>query len=224
MSEPIQFFASVYSVQGGDEEVRIVLHVEDSTADLAAAVQMLGKLNRVLRVTAYIGKDADALVDFAAAIPQMKTGIQFHAKKPPVIKLDIPASDGIKALRLVGYSERLIRFEVADEGEAKANGRKTQQKPKAPKAKTPHGDMWRELILSGFIDCPGVKEAVNELPKSGYEKPRDLFRQFFSVESISRFVGPKEIFERFPPNEFPQVKTMVEQALRKAGEKQCQQQ
>ena len=89
---------------------------------------------------------------------------------------------------------------------------------KAKKAKevTPHGALWRELFLVGFINCPGIREAVNNLPKSGYEKPRDLLRQLFGVKSLSREIGEDKIFAQFPEIEYPQVKVMVEQAKRKA--------
>jgi hypothetical protein len=215
MSDAIQFYANVDSVQGGDEEVRIVLSVKDTPVDLAAAVGMLGKLNRVLKVSAYLG--ADSLASFAAAIPQMKTGIQFRKDKSPVIKLDIPASDALSALRLIGYSERVIRFEVEDEGERVGKGRKSQPQPKEPKG--PWGKFWRELFLAGFVNCPGVKEAVEGIRETPYEDAwKDLLHRFFGVGGASlAVVSPEDIYAKFPPEQFPAVKTMVEQAKRKAG-------
>jgi hypothetical protein len=115
-------------------------------------------------------------------------------------------------LRLIGKLAVAPDTDEQDAHEA-VNGKAK----KKPKEKTPHGDMWRELFLAGFINCPGVREAVNELPKSGYEKPRDLLRQLFGVESLSREVGQYQIYERFPAGQFPQVEIMVEQAVRKVG-------
>lgn len=214
MSEnAIQFYAGVDSVQGGDDEVRLVLLVKDSPADLAGAVSMLGKLNRVLRVSAYLGTGADALAEFAAAIPPIKTGVHFRSNKPPVIKLDIPASDALSALRLIGYTSRLIRFEVADEGErVKTNGKGSP----LPKEKKPHGDLWRELFLAGFMNCPGVMEAREQFSGYGLEV-RLQMRKVFGVESLGNEVGSEEIYARFPREQYPQVHTMVEQAKRKAG-------
>lgn len=90
------------------------------------------------------------------------------------------------------------------------------KKEKKAKEKTPHGDMWRELFLSGFSNCPGVREAIADVSGPVLEKPRDLLRKVFGVESLSREVGPETISATFPPQQFPQVQTMVEQALRRA--------
>lgn len=217
MSEPIQFCASVEQVNGGDDEIRLVLAVKDSTADLAAAVSMLGRINRILHVAAYLG--ADALAEFRAAIPPIKTGVQFRAKRPPVIRLDIPASDALHALRLIGYSERVIRFEVEDAGERTGKAKQSPQGPKAAKEPTPYGALWQELLHRnmGFEHIPGVKETLEEVRASAHEDPHQLMRKVFNVGSLSRMIGPREIEAKFP---YPGVKPMIEQAMERIGGKQ----
>lgn len=92
------------------------------------------------------------------------------------------------------------------------------KKEKKAKEKTLYGDMWKELILAGFFNCPGVREAINATSVQVGETPHQLMRKVFGVESLSREVGPERIYDKFSPEEFPQVQTMVQQALRKAGE------
>lgn len=88
------------------------------------------------------------------------------------------------------------------------------KKEKKVKEPTPHGAMWNELFRTGFTGCPGVKEAIADECGPTLEKPRDLLRRVFGVKSLSREVGPAEIYKRFPAKEFTAVKVMVEQALR----------
>ena len=95
------------------------------------------------------------------------------------------------------------------------NGTKPKREKK-PKEKTPYGDMWRELFLAGFFAAPGVREEVDGERETLTDSYRDLLRRVFGVESLSREVGPEQIYAKFPPSLYPQVKTMVEQALRKA--------
>ena len=91
------------------------------------------------------------------------------------------------------------------------------KKEKKAKEKTPFGDMWRELYLAGFSGCPGVMEAREQFSGVGLDLRKQM-RKVFGVESLSREVGPERIYDKFPPEEFPQVQAMVQQALRKAGE------
>ena len=90
------------------------------------------------------------------------------------------------------------------------------KREKKPKEQTPHGALWKELILAGFFNCPGVREAISDACSHFSETPHMVMRKVFGVASLSREVGPEQIYAKFPPNEYPQVKTMVEQALRKA--------
>jgi len=92
------------------------------------------------------------------------------------------------------------------------------KREKKPKEKTPYGAIWKELVLAGFFNCPGVREALDAAdvlanPLTAHQ----LMRKIFGVESLSREVSPERIYELFPPARFPQAKVMVEQALRKAG-------
>lgn len=222
MNELIEFYASVDQVQGGDEEIRLVLHVKDSAADLEAAVNMLGKLNRVLRVDAYLGTGADALAEFVATIPQMKTGVQFRATKPPVIKLDIPASDATQALRLVGYSECVIRFNVTDEGNKPESTRKTPPRSKAPKG--PYSYFWQYLNPnsrnggSGFVTLPGVREAIEEYRATESEDVWTLLHKVFGVDGYTlAYTSPEDVLAKFPNNQ--PVKTAVERAKKFNEEK-----
>jgi len=117
-------------------------------------------------------------------------------------------------LRLVGYLSVL-----PDTDEEVVNGMdkqtKTQPKPKAAKEPTPYGQLWKQLHLSGFFAAPGVRETLGEVSTLTGEPPHQLMRKVFGVESLSAAIGPDEIFAKWPPNEYPAVKTMVEQALRK---------
>lgn len=93
------------------------------------------------------------------------------------------------------------------------------EKPKKPKEKGPHGKLWRELFLDGFVACPGVKEAIEAIRETEYEKPwEDLLHRLFGVGGASlAVISPEDIYARFPKEQFPQVQTMVEQAKRKAN-------
>jgi len=119
-------------------------------------------------------------------------------------------------LRLVGYLSVL-----PDTGEEVVNGMdkqtKTQPKAKAAKENTPYGQLWRHLHVAGFFAAPGVRETIEEVRKQPDEEAHILMRRVFDVDSLAREVGPGEIYNKFPPNEYPAVKTMVEQAKRKAG-------
>lgn len=208
MSEPIQFHAVVEQVNAGDDEIRVVLAVRDSPADIGAAVLMLGLKNRVLRVAVYWGPEDDPL-EFRAAIPRIQSGVQFSAKRPPVIRLDIPATDAISGMRLIKYTEEVIRFEIEDEGERAKKARKAR-----PKAKTPFGDLWQELLHRnmGFEYIPVVSAALESVRSSGHEDPHRLMRKVFDVDSLANLIGPDEIRARFPHTE---VMGMVREALAK---------
>jgi len=91
------------------------------------------------------------------------------------------------------------------------------EKPKKEKsAKGPHGQMWKHLHLAGFVNCPGVAEALDDKDNTPTKSRWQVLHEMFGVESLAA-VGPDEVYARWPQNEFPQVEVMVEQALRKAG-------
>lgn len=217
MSEAIQFLANIGAVQAGDDEIRLALAVLDTDKDRAAAVEMIGRRNRILHVSAYQqkpGYDWDQLlVEFRCSIAQLKAAVVISPKKPPMIKFDIPASDGLHALRLVGYDDQVIRFEVSDEGDQP----KKEKKPKKEKeSKGPYGQFWKHLHLAGFVNCPGVTEIVDKAYCGPSETRWDALRAMFGVESLAA-VSPEEVYEMFPPDQFPEAKVMVEQAKKKAG-------
>jgi hypothetical protein len=226
MTDPITFLANISAVQAGDDEIRLTLAVLDTDKDRAAAVQMVGCHNRVLHVSAYQqtpGQEWDQLlVEFRCSIAQLKAAVVISPKRPPTIKFDIPASDGINALRLVGYDEKVIRFEVSDEGAAP----KKEPKPKKEKAKTPFGDLWQELLYRnmGFEFIAGVKETLEEVRSSAKETPHDLMHKVFNVKSLSDLIGRDEIYAKWPPNEYPAVGVLVQQALDRIENRQAKQQ
>lgn len=98
-------------------------------------------------------------------------------------------------------------------------GMVTEKPPKKEKEKAPFGALWQQLLHRnmGFEHTPGVKEALEEARESAYETPHALMRKLFGVESLSRLIGPDEICAKFPPDQFPAVQIMVEQAGRKVG-------
>jgi hypothetical protein len=211
MTDPIEFRANIGELQSGDDEIRIVLSVMDTPVDRAAALQMVTLRNRVLRVTARLMTEDEALTEFRCVISQIRTGIHFRKTKPPLIKFDIPASDGAYAARLVGYDEHMIRFEVSDEGAVP----KKEPKPKKEKPKTPYGDLWQELLYRnmGFEFIAGVRESLEDARSSDRETPHDLMHKVFNVKSLSDLIGRDEIYAKWPPNEYPAVRILVEQAL-----------
>lgn len=95
------------------------------------------------------------------------------------------------------------------------------KKEKKPKEKTPHGDMWNWLLHRdlGFQYIPSVADALEDVQESPDEDAHALMRKVFGVESLSMSIGPEEIYAKFAADERKQIKGVVEQALRKAGEK-----
>ena len=121
-------------------------------------------------------------------------------------------------LRLVGYLSVL-----PDTGEERVNGiaeaPKTQPRSKAAKENTPYGQLWRHLHVAGFFGAPGVRDTLEDARDRADEQPHDLMRKVFGVGSLSLDIGPDKIYAMWPPNEYPAVKTMVEQAQRKVEQK-----
>jgi hypothetical protein len=217
MSNPIEFRANVTDLQAGDDEIRIVLALSEAPADRAAALTMMAMRNRSLHVSAYLGADdEETLAEFRGSISQIKNGIQFRANKPPLIRLDIPASDGLIAAKLVGYDELPLHFEIEDEGDRPAKKPK-EKKPPKPKAKTPFGDMWQELLHRnmGFEFIPVVAAELEKVRSSPKEDAHLLMRKLFRVDKLSNLIGPDEIRARFPHKD---VTGMVRQALDKVEE------
>lgn len=214
MNEPIKFLANVDAVQAGDDEIRLALAVLNTAADRAAAVTMVAMRNRLLHVSAYLQKQEDPLVEFRCAIAQLKAAVQISPRRPPVIKLDVPASDGINALRLVGYDEEVIRFEVCDEGD-----KPVREKKRKAKDKTPFGALWEELLHRnmGFEHIPVINAALEAVRSSSREDPHQLMRKVFGVQSLSKLIGPDEINARFPHSA---VTAMVKQARAKVESQQ----
>jgi len=91
----------------------------------------------------------------------------------------------------------------------------TQKPKKEKKQPGEYGHLWKNLHLSGFFNVPGIRESLEEVRENEHEDAHLLMRKVFGVDSLSRAIGPDEIYNKFPPNEYPAVKTMVEQALRK---------
>lgn len=93
-----------------------------------------------------------------------------------------------------------------------------EEKPKKEKEpKGPHGQLWKHLHQAGFVNAPGVKETVEEARITETEPAWEILHRVFGVGGASlAVIGPEEIYAKFPPNEYPAVRTMVEQALRKA--------
>lgn len=127
-----------------------------------------------------------------------------------LIQIEISAEDWAALATMPRDADGEIVMWVTEVGGVKEENPRREKKPKV---KTPFGDLWQELLHRnrGFEHIPGVKEALEELRGAGYEQPHELMRKVFGVESLSHAIGPAEIYAKFP---YPQVKTMVEQALR----------
>jgi hypothetical protein len=97
-----------------------------------------------------------------------------------------------------------------------------EEKPKKPKVKTPYGDMWQELLHRnlGFEYIPSVADALEDARQSPDEDAHTLMRKVFGVESLSLSVGPEQIYAKFPPEEYRQIKAVVDQAIKKSGGRQ----
>jgi len=91
--------------------------------------------------------------------------------------------------------------------------KKTRQKP----SKGQYGALWKQLFLAGFVNSPGVTEAIDKAYSEPGKTRWDALHAMFGVESLAA-VSPEQIYEMFPPSEFPQAQVMVEQARRKVGE------
>src|SRR5262249_46492597 len=129
MSEPIQFQAKASKVTGGGDDVRVVLDLKDSPPDVAAAVSLFGRLKSVFRVSAYAHKQETPFAEFRATIPELQSGICFNSNGATVVKLDVPGTDRLQALQLVGYNDKFIRFQVEDDG-PKPEKAKREARPK----------------------------------------------------------------------------------------------
>src|SRR5262245_37081829 len=94
----------------------------------------------------------------------------------------------------------------------------TVEKPKKAKAsKGPYGQLWNELFLGGIVTKEGIREAIQETRITETEPAWEILHRVFGVGGASlATVGPDDIYAKFPPKEYPAVKTMVEQAMRKA--------
>jgi len=201
----IEFFATVGQVTGGDDEVRAVLSVKDTPADHAAAVAMFGRLNRILHVAAYVGTGTEAIAEFRAAIPRLQTAIQFRPDRPPVIKLDIPATDGLQALRLIGYNEQLMRFVIQDDGQR-------EQSSRARKPEREHGafgDYW--AIVKGQRQIQNWPDVLEWLGIATPAEAEVKLREVFGVEHMD-FVSPEQAEQVFGEAGLASVITMLRQA------------
>jgi hypothetical protein len=110
-------------------------------------------------------------------------------------------------LRLVGYLSVLP--DTDEEPAHKAIAEKQE--------KGPWGQLWRHLRIAGVVNCPGVREAIALVRHSETEDVWIAIHRVFDVETLAT-VGPNDIYVHFPVERNPQVKVMVEQALRKAEE------
>jgi len=97
-------------------------------------------------------------------------------------------------------------------------GMVTEKPKKVKPSKGPYGQLWNELFLSGIVTKQGVHEAIEDARVDEAESAWEVLHRVFGVEGASlSAIGPDEIYAKWPPNEYPAVKTMVEQAARKAG-------
>jgi len=150
-----------------------------------------------------------------------------RGKDGPVYKLSFEVSKEVhdafmeaaeSNLRIIGRmavlpdtDEQIAHDAVNGVGDAP----KTQPKRNTAKEPTLYGQLWKQLHLSGFFAAPGVRETLEEYREADDEKPHTLMQKVFGVDSLSASIGADEIYERWPPNEYPAVKTMIEQAQRK---------
>lgn len=105
---------------------------------------------------------------------------------------------------------------VTDVGMITEKPKKEPGKPK--ESKGPYGQLWRELYLSGFVNAPGVREAVEAMRETATEPAWEILHRVFGVGGASlAVIGPDDIHAKFPRDEFPAVKAMVEQAIGKVG-------
>ena len=114
-------------------------------------------------------------------------------------------------LRLIGKMAVLPDTDEQIAHDAVSQPQQARQKP----AKGEYGQLWRHLHIANFYSAPGVRETLEEVREDECDTSHDLMRKVFGVESLAIEIGEKEIYNKWPPNEYPAVKTMVEQALRK---------
>lgn len=147
-----------------------------------------------------------------------------RTKDGPVYRLSFEVTEKVHSafmnasqsnLRLVGFLSVLPDTDEQIAHEAIAE--KMKRRKKEPEIKGAFGQLWRHLYTAGFANAPGVKETLEEVRRDASEEPVALLRRIFGVEGASlTMIGPEEIYAEFPPNEYPAVKVMVEQARKKA--------
>lgn len=209
--EVITFHAMATKVGGGGDDVRVVLSLKDSPLDVAAAVKLFGgKLKKVLHVSAFVAKQAEAFAEFRATIPELQTAITFNSRGGTVLKLDVPMSDRLQALELVGYNEKLIRFEVVDDGE-RAKKEKAAPKPKEPRG--PYSYQWEYIHKSGLLTYPGVTEVITARSLTPTEPPWEVLRRIFGVGGGTLVdTDPEGLFQHFPAADVGKIRTLLDRA------------
>lgn len=149
-----------------------------------------------------------------------------RGNKPPMRRISFEVDDRIydtfmaaqtSNLRLVGYMSVLPDTDEQAAHDAIKEKLKKVRKAKEPKG--PFSQIWKWLFLWGFANMPGVKETVEEVRFTEAEDPWKVLHRIFGVEGGTlAMISPEQIDEKFPPNEYPKVKAMVDRAREKAIE------
>src|SRR5262249_9619602 len=134
-----------------------------------------------------------------------------------VVKLDVPGTDRLQALQLVGYNDKFIRFQVEDDG-PKPEKAKREARPKEPKG--PYSYFWEFIHNTGFLTYPAVSKALEARRETEYEDAwEDLLHGLFGVRGGTlAFTSPDDVLAKFPDDK--EVARLVERARKFQQEKE----
>lgn len=189
MGEPIvaKFSATPIEVNGGDDDVRVILAVADDADSLGGAILLSSMKRQVLSVTATIG---NVEIELTASIAPIQTALSFRAGKRPIIKFDIPATHAAYAMQLIAHSDSMLKFEVCAAGE-----KQRQKKPhiKLVREPTAYGAFWNYLDTRNFLSSPDLGELFTHLQEVHKTMDRkEIVRLCFGGKRSER-VSPEKL-------------------------------
>lgn len=180
------------ALQFGDA-ARIEIWSKPTAIDLAAAMGLLGYRQQNLSVRVYVNGDQDATCEFRANIAQLQSALRF-AQDRAKIKFDVSETEILQASRLIGLRGRLLRLEIAAEGQLPP---KVKREPAAKKEKGEFGFFWRTLFShpSKFQESDML---MGVLQVHAPSQVKDALRAEFCPEDPKRslsFVSPSDFIE-----------------------------
>lgn len=132
-------------------------------------------------------------------------------------EIDKSAYDCFMAMR-EGNLRIAARMVVMPDTDEELAQKALEGKTKAKAPKGPNGALWYALRVAGFPNCPGVRDAIEKARIHPAEDSWQILHRMFDATSLAT-VSAEKIYEIFPPESYPQARVMIEQAIRKIGER-----